>query len=249
MKALLVQQGLGDALKPIEEGLSALDKAKKLEMMERAYNTVILCLGDKVLREVSKEKTNADVWGELDVLYLTKSISNRMSMKQKLIAFKMTEKKPLGEQLYEFLQVVDNLENLEVTLENEDNALMLLNALPKSMESFKDTLLFGGGSLTFEDVQVALKTKSLNCSLGEKKPQKSLNVKLKNGKGKGMNRRKEVNAKNKSKTNTRKFVEKRRCYVCHQVGHLKKNCPQKGVNKEEHKSSEVDVAESGYESA
>ncbi|KAL8473495.1 hypothetical protein ACS0TY_030359 [Phlomoides rotata] len=70
------------------------------------------------------------------------------------------------------MSIVD-LENLDVRLENEDKALMLLNALPKSLEHFKDTLLFRRqGSMPFEDVHIALKTKSLDNSLGEKKSQK-----------------------------------------------------------------------------
>ncbi|KAL8545379.1 hypothetical protein ACS0TY_005518 [Phlomoides rotata] len=61
MKALLVHQGLADALKDDlgessitdgEESSSAA--AERAKMMENAHIAIILCLGDKTLREVSK---------------------------------------------------------------------------------------------------------------------------------------------------------------------------------------------------
>ncbi|KAL8495818.1 hypothetical protein ACS0TY_019795 [Phlomoides rotata] len=64
MKALLVHQGLADAFKDDsgeslitdgEESNSAA--AERDKMMEKAHNAIILCLGDKTLREVSKEST------------------------------------------------------------------------------------------------------------------------------------------------------------------------------------------------
>ena len=44
-------------------------------MLERAHSAIILSLGDKVLREVAKEKSAADVWSKLENLYMTKSIA------------------------------------------------------------------------------------------------------------------------------------------------------------------------------
>jgi len=41
-----------------------------------------------------------------------------------------------------------------------DKVILLLCALPRSFESFKDTMLYGiEGNVTFEEVQVALRTK------------------------------------------------------------------------------------------
>ena len=56
MRALLVHQGLEDALK----GLSGLPKTMsdqdKKVLMEKAHSDIILSLGDKVLRKVLKER-------------------------------------------------------------------------------------------------------------------------------------------------------------------------------------------------
>ncbi|KAL8464654.1 hypothetical protein ACS0TY_034235 [Phlomoides rotata] len=64
MKALLVHQGLADALKDDSGESLTTDgeeaspvAAERAKMMEKAHNAIILCLGDKTLREVSKEST------------------------------------------------------------------------------------------------------------------------------------------------------------------------------------------------
>ncbi|KAL8481848.1 hypothetical protein ACS0TY_028117 [Phlomoides rotata] len=75
MKTLLVHQGLADALKDDscesstfddeESSSTAMERAK---MMEKAHSAIILCLGDKTLREVSKESTAKGVWDKLESL-------------------------------------------------------------------------------------------------------------------------------------------------------------------------------------
>ena len=59
MKAMLIQQGLSAALEEMQTDPKAgeeLDEKAKLKLAEihaKAHSVVILCLGDKVLREVS----------------------------------------------------------------------------------------------------------------------------------------------------------------------------------------------------
>jgi len=53
----------------------------------------------------------------------------------------MVEPKSIMEQLMEFNKILDDLDNIEVHLEDEDKAILLLCALPRSFESFKDTML------------------------------------------------------------------------------------------------------------
>ncbi|KAL8509344.1 hypothetical protein ACS0TY_016521 [Phlomoides rotata] len=198
MKALLVHHGLASALKPDEGQESSASREKKTEIKEKAHSAIILCLGDKPLREVSKEKTVIDVWKKLESLYQTKSVSNKLYVKQKLLDFRMSEDKNLSEHLDTFNRYVDDLEDLDVKLEDDDKALMLLNALPRSLENFKDAVLFGRqDQVSYDNMLAAVKTKILRVqgrdSKADKKthdPAESLNVKFKKGgkksfKGKG----------------------------------------------------------------
>ena len=72
MKALLVHQGLYEAL---------LGERDKKEVLDKAHSAIILNLGDKVLRKVARETTAAGVWLKLEGLYMTKSLVNRLYLK------------------------------------------------------------------------------------------------------------------------------------------------------------------------
>ena len=51
-----------------------------------------------------------------------------------------------------FNKLVQDLESIDVEVDDEDQALMLLCALPDSYDSFKDTLLYGRESLSMSDI-------------------------------------------------------------------------------------------------
>ncbi|MCI52711.1 cytochrome P450, partial [Trifolium medium] len=72
------------------------------------------------------------------------------------------ENKSVVEQLEEFNKIIDDLANIDVILEDEDKTFHLLCALPRSLENFKDALLYGKeGTITLDEVQSALRTKEL----------------------------------------------------------------------------------------
>ncbi|KAL8457037.1 hypothetical protein ACS0TY_035029 [Phlomoides rotata] len=254
MKALLVHHGLTSALQLDGGAESSISRKKKVEIMEKAHSAIILCLGDKSLREVSKEKTAIDVWKKLEFLYQTKSVSNKLYVKQKLLDFRMSDDKNLSEQLDTFNRYVDDLEDLDVKLEDDDKTLMLLNVLPRSIENFKDAVLFGRqDEVSYDNVLAAVKTKILQVqgrdSKADKKthdPAESLNVKFKKGGKKSLKGKGGQLDKGKNKSKEIGFVERRKCYGCNKVGHLKKNCPEKKGNKD---TADAVVAEEGYDSA
>ncbi|KAL8522551.1 hypothetical protein ACS0TY_012634 [Phlomoides rotata] len=189
MKALLVHHGLASALKTDGSEESSATAAKKAEINEKAHSAIILCLGDKPLREVCKEKTVIDVWRKLESLYQTKSVSNKLYVKQKLLDFRMADGKDLNEQLDIFNRYIDDLEDLDVKMEDDDKALMLLNALPKSLDNFKDSVLFGNqDGVSYESVLADVKTKILRVqgkgATADKvahDPAESLNINFKKG--------------------------------------------------------------------
>ncbi|GJV83736.1 hypothetical protein Tco_1523634 [Tanacetum coccineum] len=67
----------------------------------------------------------------------------------------------LGDHINEFNKLILDLANIDIEIEDEDQALMLLTLLPSSYENFVETLLYGRESLTMEDVLVTLNSKEL----------------------------------------------------------------------------------------
>lgn len=71
MCALMVQQGLHQSLEGESRlGVAMAEKAKKA-LFEKASNATILSLSEKMLRQVSKEKTATKLWTKLECFYLT----------------------------------------------------------------------------------------------------------------------------------------------------------------------------------
>lgn len=55
----------------------------------------------------------------------------------------MVDEKSVGEQIDEFSKIVNDLENIELTLEDKNEALTLLSSTPRSYEHFKDAMIYG----------------------------------------------------------------------------------------------------------
>ncbi|GKC96465.1 retrovirus-related pol polyprotein from transposon TNT 1-94 [Tanacetum coccineum] len=158
MRVLLIQYGCEAALEVLPEDMEA---QAKTELNKKAHSSVILCLGNKVLREVTRETTAAGVWSKPQTLYMTKSLANKLYLKKKLYTLCMSAGQKISEYIDEFNKIVLNLANIEVKFKDEDLALLLLTSLPASYEHFVDTLLYGWEALTLEDVVATLNSKEI----------------------------------------------------------------------------------------
>ncbi|GJX79003.1 hypothetical protein Tco_0327152 [Tanacetum coccineum] len=67
----------------------------------------------------------------------------------------------VGDHIDKFNKLILDLANIDIEIEDEDQALMLLTLLPSSYENFGETLLYGRESLTMEDVLATLNLREL----------------------------------------------------------------------------------------
>ncbi|GJW81427.1 retrovirus-related pol polyprotein from transposon TNT 1-94 [Tanacetum coccineum] len=221
MRALLIQHGCEAALEVLPADMEAEAKA---ELNKKAHSAVILCLGNKVLREVTGETTAAGVWTKLETLYMTKSLANKLYLKKKLYTFYMPAGRKISEHIDEFNKIVLDLANIEVKFEDEDLALLLLTSLPASYEHFVDTLLYGWEALTLEDVMAILNSKEIK--------ERS---KAKGDDGEGLyvrgrtDRKDSHQSRGKSRSKSRGGIFK--CYICQSEDHLKRNYPKNNRKK------------------
>ncbi|GKE76656.1 hypothetical protein Tco_1542776, partial [Tanacetum coccineum] len=150
-------QGLAAAL---EELPAATIVAYDNVIQKKAYSALILCLGDRVLREITKETTAAGIWKKLKTLYMTKSLANRLYLK-KLYAFYMHPGKSQFEYIDEFYKLVGDLAAIDTAISYEDQAFLLLTSLSSSYDKFVKTLLYGRDTLKLEDVLATLSSREL----------------------------------------------------------------------------------------
>ena len=102
-----------------------------------------------------------EVWLKLESHRMTKSLTNKLFLKQNVYSFKMVSGRSIEDQIDDFHRLILNLDNIEVEVEDEVQAHILLSSVPNSYEYLVDTLLYGKDSLNLEEVQVALMSKEL----------------------------------------------------------------------------------------
>lgn len=135
-------------------------------------------------------------------------------------------------------------------IDDEDQSLLLLlSVFPRSHAHFKETLLQGRESLTFEEVQPTLHFKDLSESK-EKKPSsvgEGLSIKGKFSKKYGKFEKKKGKIQQKSYGGDASAI---RCYHCKKEGHTIKVCPERLKNYGERKDNgNATIIHDGYESS
>jgi len=249
MEDLLIQQGLDAALLGKERSKV---KDEDWEMFDRrARGAIRLCLSDEVIYGIMGEKTAAGVWLKLEELYMTKSITNRLYLKRQMYQLRMKEGTPLFKHINEFSKLLSELFAVEVTIEDEDQALLLLASLPSSFEHLVTTILYGRDTVSLKDVQAALLShetmkkvtddqrsgdsdNSHNALIvtGRHKGKKSIDI------GEGCTYCKDSGHEYRD---CPKLLKKTKCFRCKRYGHRSAHCTEKFVE-EKSSDSEGDVA-------
>ncbi|MFQ6623806.1 hypothetical protein Gotur_004343, partial [Gossypium turneri] len=101
---------------------------------------------------------------------MTKSLANKLVLKQRLYTFRMVECESIRTHISEFVTLLNDLKNLVAKISGEDQAMLLLYSLPSYYKTFRETLIYGRDHLSFEDVKRNLLSKDkLDNELGPNK--------------------------------------------------------------------------------
>ncbi|GJW82485.1 hypothetical protein Tco_0146460 [Tanacetum coccineum] len=84
-----------------------------------------------------------------------------MEAGEKAALMKKAYSTKLGDHIDEFNKLILDLMNIDIEIEDEDQALMLHTSLPSYYENFMETLLYGRESLTMEDVLATLNSREI----------------------------------------------------------------------------------------
>ena len=117
MRDSLKQQGLWAPL-TMKSTDSITGEITTLE--EKAHSTIILCLDDEIITEVVEEENASGLWLKLESLYMTKSLTNRLLLKQHLFSLRMNEGTPLRYHLDHLITILLELHNMDVKVEQLD---------------------------------------------------------------------------------------------------------------------------------
>ena len=164
-------------------------------------------------------------------------------MKQRLYTYKMKEGTLISDHIDEFNRIITDMKNIDLKIEDEDQALILLCSLPPTFDNFVNSMLYGRESITLEIVENSLKSADLRGKLGGQNTSEDQDQGLvvrgrseKKGNGnKGRGRSKSKSSADKSQ------IE---CFYCHKKGHYKNEClALKNKKNKDDKSGSASVVE------
>jgi len=156
VKALMVQQGLHKTLHGKLAKPAGMSNEDWEEMDLKATSMVQLCLVVEVMYNVMNEEIVIGLWSKLEMLYMTKSLSNKLYIKKQLYGLRMNEETVVLEHLNFFNKVISELLAVDVKIDEEDKVLILLSSLPESYNHIVTTMLYGKETLILEDVMSTL---------------------------------------------------------------------------------------------
>ncbi|KAG8472490.1 hypothetical protein CXB51_034176 [Gossypium anomalum] len=140
MQAVLAQMDLEDALLGIDKMPSTLTDEEKKRKDRKALTQLHLHLSNEILQDVMKEKTAAALWKRLGQICMSKTLTSKLHMKQRLYAHLLKEGASVHEHLIVFKEILSNWEAMEVQYDKEDLRLILLCSLPPSYSTFRGTI-------------------------------------------------------------------------------------------------------------
>ena len=103
----------------------------------KAVSAIQSCLAPYVLLEVLDKATAMDLWTRLEELYMTKCLANKIRLKEMLYTFCMAEGTLVQKHLNEFNSIMVDLKSLDVKIEDEDKAILLVVSLPPLINTLR----------------------------------------------------------------------------------------------------------------
>ena len=243
-------QGLGSVLKEESETTSeeksddsdvkeAKVDPKAAEKDIRVKNLLGTCLSDIILRKIMHEPTAFGMWRALEHDYQTKSLPNRIYLKQSSVSFKMEEKKSIEENLDAFLKLIADLASLKIMVSDEDQAIQLLTSIPMPYEPLVHTLKYGTGKETLTVNEVVSSAYAKEAELRQKGVQSKSRQETEGlyaesrgrseRKGsRNSNRRERSRDYDRGRSKSRPKFGPKACWICGDENHWKRDCPKRG---------------------
>jgi hypothetical protein len=234
MEAILEENGLkefidGDVPKPVATNTANLDAWKK--KVAKARRILLEGVQDHIVSSLHGKSTPHAMWKVFIDLFQNSSDHRKLALKDKLRKIKMEKSDSIPKYLMKFVQCLDELGSVGITVVDDDLVILALLGLPKSWHSYRDSV---NGRENFPDweqlwsdlVQEEFRwnTKDVSSSKHDDEEDCALATKARKGKGNKFH--------SKSKSKVKKLdLSKVKCFHCHEHGHLATNYPQKRKNK------------------
>ena len=124
--------------------------------MDDDKSTIRLCLTDQIMYYVMDITSPKQIWDKLEEQFMSKTLTRKLYLKQKLYRLKMEEGSDLAEHINVFNQLITDLGKVDMKIDEEDRAFILLCLLLGSYEHLVTTLTYGKEDVKVDGIVTAL---------------------------------------------------------------------------------------------
>lgn len=167
----------------------------------KARSDIILSITPFELKQIKECTTSREVWFKLENIYQSKGPARKATLLKQLILQRMEEWNDVRERICKFFDVVDKLNEMEIEINSDLLAVMLLYSLPPSFQNFRCAIESRDELPTPETLRIKVTEESdarNNQSLAQTTPSNAMFLNR-------SNRRRQTNEKNeKDKSLSRK---------------------------------------------
>ena len=204
---------------------------------------ILNSLTDRLYDLYSPLQTPLEIWTALETKYQNEKRGTDKFLALNYFDFKMTEDKPIMDQVHELQILVSRLKDLEVVIPDAFQIGAILSKLPLSWNNYRKKFLQQSGSFTMEQFQTHLQIECETRIRDEKMSKDKDNAESSMNKTQihmvgaksGNKSEKSKNLKANNNTGFKKNSKKEKtCYHCGKKGHFIKECRYK---KKENKKS------------
>uniref|UniRef100_A0A2N9GFS8 Integrase catalytic domain-containing protein n=1 Tax=Fagus sylvatica TaxID=28930 RepID=A0A2N9GFS8_FAGSY len=222
----------GDSAKP-----SSMPDKEWAKMHRKTIGCIRQCIEVSVFHHVSQETKADTLWKKLESLYERKTAQNKAFAIRKLAHLKLKEGRSVAEHLSEFQDLVNQLTRMNLVVDDELQALLLLSSLPDSWETLVVSL---SNSAPNGVLQLAMVKDSLFNEETRRKDmgKDDAQALVTENRGRSKGRNSKGRGKSRSQSQTKGKVK---CFYCDKEGHIKRNCKAwKNKQKEETNQKKAD---------
>uniref|UniRef100_A0A2N9HLM6 Integrase catalytic domain-containing protein n=1 Tax=Fagus sylvatica TaxID=28930 RepID=A0A2N9HLM6_FAGSY len=222
----------GDSAKP-----SSMPDKEWAKMHRKTIGCIRQCIKVSVFHHVSQETKADTLWKKLESLYERKTAQNKAFAIRKLAHLKLKEGRSVAEHLSEFQDLVNQLTRMNLVVDDELQALLLLSSLPDSWETLVVSL---SNSAPNGVLQLAMVKDSLFNEETRRKDmgKDDAQALVTENRGRSKGRNSKGRGKSRSQSQTKGKVK---YFYCDKEGHIKRNCKAwKNKQKEETNQKKAD---------
>uniref|UniRef100_A0A2N9J8U9 Integrase catalytic domain-containing protein n=1 Tax=Fagus sylvatica TaxID=28930 RepID=A0A2N9J8U9_FAGSY len=204
----------GDSAKP-----SSMPDKEWAKMHRKTIGCIRQCIEVSVFHHVSQETKADTLWKKLESLYERKTAQNKAFAIRKLAHLKLKEGRSVAEHLSEFQDLVNQLTRMNLVVDDELQALLLLSSLLNSWETLVVSL---SNSAPNGVLQLAMVKDSLFNEETRRKDmgKDDAQALVTENRGRSKGRNSKGRGKSRSQSQTKGKVK---CFYCDKEGHIKRN--------------------------